>query len=102
MIAIIHYEHHWSFTVINIKEGKIQMYDSMEKVGHKEANEKLKSSLEEILRKKQQKEWTLERMHVPQQTDSESLCKSFNLKSWKVSHVHPQRGSILRALERAL
>ena len=72
VIAIIHYEHHWSFTVINIKEGKVQMYDSMEKVGHKEANEKLKSSLEEILRKKQQKEWTLERMYVPQQTDSES------------------------------
>ena len=55
VIAIIHYKHHWSFTVINIKEGKIQMYDSMEKIGHKEANEKLKGSLDEILRKKQQK-----------------------------------------------
>ena len=48
------------------------MYDSMVKVGHKEANEKLKSSLEEILREKQQKEWTLEQMPVPQQTDKES------------------------------
>ena len=32
-------------------EGKVQMYDSMEKVGHKEANEKLKSSLEEIVKR---------------------------------------------------
>ena len=31
-----------SFTVINVKEGKIQMYGSMGKVGHKEANEKIK------------------------------------------------------------
>ena len=55
VIAIIHYEHHWSFTVINTMEGKVQMYDSMEKVGHKEANVKLKGSLEEILTEEQQK-----------------------------------------------
>ena len=68
----MHYEHHWSFTVMNTMEGKVQMYDSMVKVGHKEANEKRKSSLQEILGEKQQKEWTLEQMQVPQQTDKKS------------------------------
>ena len=58
-------------TVINTMEGKVQMYDSMEKVGHKEANVNSKSSLE-VLTEEQQKEWTLEQMHVPQQTDKES------------------------------
>ena len=51
--AIIHYAHHWSFTVIDTKEGKMQRYDSMVKAGHKEANEKLKRSLEEIFTGKQ-------------------------------------------------
>ena len=55
VIAIIHHAHHWSFTVINTIEGKVQMYDSMVKAGHKEANVKLKSSLEEILTEEQQK-----------------------------------------------
>ena len=38
VIAIIHHAHHWSFTVINTIEGKLQMYDSMVKAGHKKAN----------------------------------------------------------------
>ena len=48
------------------------MYDSMVKAGHKEANIRLKSSIEEILKEEQQQEWTLEQMQVPQQTDKES------------------------------
>ena len=72
IIAIIHYAHHWSFTVIDTIEGKMQRYDSMVKAGHKEANETLKRSLEEIFTGKQQKEWVLEQMQIPQQTDKES------------------------------
>ena len=73
-------------------EGKIQMYDSMVKAGHKEANVKLKSSLEEILTEVQQKGWTLEQMQVPQQTDKEScgyrmlhdINKICNQKTYKL------------------
>ena len=64
----------------------------MVKAGHKEANVKLKSSLEEILTEEQQKGWTLEQMQVPQQTDKEScgymmlyninkICNQKNIES---------------------
>ena len=42
------------------------------KAGHKEANIKLKSSTEEILREEQQQEWAPEQIQVPQQTEGES------------------------------
>ena len=35
IIANIHYAHHWSLTVIDARERKLQTYDSMTKVGHK-------------------------------------------------------------------
>ena len=103
VIAIIHHAHHWSFTVINAIEEKVQMYDSMIKEGHKEANIKLKSSMEEILREEQQQEWTLEQMQVPQQTEEEScgyrmlhinkICNQENLeiiedKKWLWKAIH--------------
>ena len=50
----------------------MQMYDSMVKAEHKEANAKLKRSSEEIFTGKQQKGWVLEQMQIPQQTDKES------------------------------
>ena len=57
---------------MNTIEGKVQMYNSMVKAGHKEANIKLKSSLEEIPIEEQQQGWTLEQVQVPQQTDKKS------------------------------
>ena len=41
----------------------------MVKAGHKEANTKLKSSMEEILKEEKQREWALEQMQVPQQIE---------------------------------
>ena len=35
VIAIIHHAHHWSCTVINTRERKLQMYNSIVKAGHK-------------------------------------------------------------------
>jgi len=69
LIAIIHYAHHWSFTVIDPRERKLQTYDSMTKGGHKKANEKLQNSIEEILGEEQQNRWRIELVKVPQQSD---------------------------------
>ena len=44
----------------------------MAKGGHKDANAKLKSSAEEILKEEKQQKWTLEQMQVPQQIEEES------------------------------
>lgn len=38
IIAIIHDAHHWSFTVINTQEGKLQMYDPQPDAMHGKAN----------------------------------------------------------------
>jgi hypothetical protein len=70
-IAIKHYAHHWSFTVVDTRERKLQTYDSMIKGGHKKANEKLQSSIEEILREEQQYRWRMEHVKVPQQNEKE-------------------------------
>ena len=72
IVAIIHYAHHWSFTVINTKERKLQTYDSMTKAGHKKANEKLQNSIEEILGEEQQHKWKIEHVQVPQQNEKAS------------------------------
>ena len=72
LIAIIHYAHHWSFTVIDPRERKLQTYDSMTKGGHKKANEKLQNSIEEILGEEQQNRWKIEHVKVPQQSDKVS------------------------------
>ena len=72
IVAIIHYAHHWSFTVINTNERKLQTYDSLTKAGHKKANERLQNSIEEILGEEQQNKWKIEQIHVPQQDDKES------------------------------
>jgi hypothetical protein len=71
-VVMIHYAHHWSFTVINTKERKLQTYDSMIKAGHKKANEQLQDSIEEILGEEQQHKWKLEQVQVPQQNERES------------------------------
>ena len=44
----------------------------MIKGGHKKANEKLQSSIEEILREEQQHRWRVEHVKVPQQNEKES------------------------------
>ena len=72
LIAIIHYAHHWSFTVVDTRERKLQTYDSMIKGGHKKANEKLQTSIEEILGEEQQYRWRMEHVQVPQQNEKES------------------------------
>ena len=72
IIVIIHHASHWSFTVINTKERKLQTYDSMIGAGHKQANTRLQSSIEEILGEEQQQVWTVEQVQVPQQTEKES------------------------------
>ena len=72
LIAIIHYAHHWSFTVINTRERKLQTYDSMTKGAHKNANEKLQNSIEGIFGEEQQDRWRIEHIQVPQQNDRES------------------------------
>ena len=71
-VVMIHYAHHWSFTVINTKERKLQTYDSMIKAGHKKANVQLQDSIEEILGEEQQHKWKLEQVQVPQQNERES------------------------------
>ena len=48
------------------------MYDSMAEEGHREANTKLKSSVEEMLNEEKQQEWRLEQIPVLPQTDGES------------------------------
>ena len=53
-------------------EKRLQMYDSIGDKGQKDANEKLKSRVEEIFNEETQQEWTLERTQVPLQTDTES------------------------------
>ena len=42
VVAIVHHADHWSLTVINTRERKLQTYDSMVKAGHKQANTRLK------------------------------------------------------------
>ena len=48
------------------------MYDSVAEEGHREANTKVKSSVEEILHEEKQQEWALEQIPVPPQADGES------------------------------
>ena len=48
------------------------MYDSMGDKGHKDANAKLKRSVEDICNERTPQKWKLEQIQVPQQTDANS------------------------------